>query len=48
MWNEEFVLDVTNATSTLKIGIWDHDYTGKDDQMGECLIPLADVSNQFK
>jgi Ca2+-dependent lipid-binding protein len=41
-WNDEFVLEVHNHTSTLRVSLFDHDFN-KEDHIGDCLIPLAQV-----
>lgn len=46
VWNKTFVLNVTNATSTLILKLWDKDVGTEDELMGEVQIPFWVLSNQ--
>ncbi|GAB5369967.1 hypothetical protein AAMO2058_001451600 [Amorphochlora amoebiformis] len=47
-WGEEFHIKVTNATSVLRVSIWDHDNVSNDECIGYCYIPLSELNHEQK
>lgn len=45
-WDEEFILNVHNATYTLRLDLFDQDSVGNDEHMGHVEIPLSELSHQ--
>lgn len=45
-WEEQFVFEVTNATSTLRVEVWDHDLVGEDDPIGFFDISLKYLAHE--
>jgi C2 domain len=47
-WNEDFVFNVKDKTSTLRVEVFDKDTVGEDDLEGIVEIPLLDLVDQQK
>jgi ankyrin repeat protein/tetratricopeptide (TPR) repeat protein len=45
-WAEKFELVVNDVNDTLKVSVWDKDFIGSDDLIGETMIPLESVVGQ--
>jgi len=45
-WEENFVFEVTNATSVLRVEVWDDDMVGENDQIGYFDIALKHLAHE--
>eukprot|EP00466_Bigelowiella_natans_P005281 jgi/Bigna1/136794/aug1.36_g11502 len=48
VWNESFTFKIVNATSSLRIQLWDHDTISADELIGTSSIPLVSLPNGIK